>query len=661
MATLLQRNKSWLVLIAMLLATAALYWRGLHGPFLLDDPFALQSLAAWQEGKQPLWQVLFSNESLLWHRSLAMATLVVNVLIGGDSTFSFKAGNLLHHLAAGLFIYLLVNRMFLRDNHMATRARVLALLVTALWLMHPLHVSTVLYVIQRMAQVAAVCCVIGMWLYMLLRSRIEAGTLRAPTGWLLIWIVIPAMTFLGIQGKQNAAILPVLCLVLELAYFSSIRSMPAALRVFYALAVAIPGLLTVVALVTGADTIYLGYWAYNFDMGERLLSEARALWVFVADTLAPYPPGMGIYGDDFEVSRGLLSPPTTLISILALIAVSALVVRCRQMSPSLFAGWFLFLVGHSVESSFLPLELYYEHRNYLPSVGLLICVVSLASQAIRWLSEKQIHTGRIVGITVVAALATLMIQTGGRVHVWKTLDTILSSSVEAHPESLHANYAYLNALMGSKHFDEADRRIAALVQSPNKGLRAGALMYKLALDCARRRNASPQELREVMRLVPQDRIELTTLQALNSLVDNAERGPEACGELTFKILADELRKMADRAADQPTRSYTLSTMRNLTARLYLTLGDTPIALEQARLSWHSLSPPSYSAPLIRALVLDGRIPEAEAVLADARQRARSFNQFDQDGLARMQDLIDSAKEKAQTPLDAPQRAPPSSH
>ncbi|MCY0536413.1 hypothetical protein, partial [Klebsiella pneumoniae] len=55
----------------------------------------------------------------------------------------------------------------------------------------------------------------------------------------------------------------------------------------------------------------------------------------------------------------------------------------RKRAPSIPAGWFFFLVAHLVESSFLPLEMYYEHRNYLPSFGLLLAATGLLEILLR--------------------------------------------------------------------------------------------------------------------------------------------------------------------------------------------------------------------------------------------------------------------------------------
>ena len=643
-----------LLLALLLLATVVLYWRGLYGPFLLDDPYALRNLDSWRAGKQSLWMVLFGNESFLMHRALALASLAINIAIGGDSSFSLKVGNLLHHLLSGLFVWLLVRQMFLRDAKQASAASTLALLVTALWLLHPLHVSTVLYVVQRMAQVAALCCFIGMWLYMTTRSRMLAGTWSQTQGLWIIWIGIPLLTLLGIQGKQNAAILPMLCLVLELAYFGGVRAMPRPLRGFYLLGVVVPLVALAIGLATGNRIIYGNYAAYDFNMGERLLSEARALWVYVGNTFTPNPPNMGVFSDDFIVSRGLFSPATTALSILALLTVSAIALRLRARMPSLFAGWFLFLVGHAVESSFLPLELYYEHRNYLPSVGLLVIAVTLVRTALRALQQKGVETRRIAVALAAGSLLLVTFQTGGRVHVWQRLDTILRTGVEAHPRSIYANYALLNSLVLVGRYDEIAQHLQIMSQVPDTKTQGAAVIYKMNVQCALYRTASPDDLHTYLSLLPRKHIELSTTQAFEAFITIAERKQGACGPVSFRMLGDTLRQYADDAVDQPVDSYTMFTTRQHAARMYMAAGDArELAIEQARLSWQPISPANYSAVLIRALLVDGRVNEAEQVLAQAEAKTSAHNLPDQEGLQLMRELIGNAKAAtATTPVPA---------
>ena len=64
----------------------------------------------------------------------------------------------------------------------------IACLAAAIWLLHPLHVSTVLYTVQRMAQLSALFSLVTLLLYSLGRDRQIAGS----TAWPFFVLVAPA-------------------------------------------------------------------------------------------------------------------------------------------------------------------------------------------------------------------------------------------------------------------------------------------------------------------------------------------------------------------------------------------------------------------------------------------------------------------------------------
>jgi len=143
----------WL-LVGALLVTVLVYWVGLNGPFVMDDPNNLDPIKQWLHGENSWRYALLGNTAGLFGRALSMATLMANAWLAGDSPHAFKLGNLVFHLACGVVGWQVLRRALARDPNLATDADPAAALLTALWLLHPLNVSTVLYVIQRMAQVS---------------------------------------------------------------------------------------------------------------------------------------------------------------------------------------------------------------------------------------------------------------------------------------------------------------------------------------------------------------------------------------------------------------------------------------------------------------------------------------------------------------------------
>ena len=96
-----------------------------------------------------------------------------------------------------------------------SEVRWLALLTSALWLLHPLHVSTVLYAVQRMAQLSTLFTLAGLYVFARYRSRwAVAGASPGDVLACLLWLFL--FTLLAAFSKENGVLLPWLVVVCEM-------------------------------------------------------------------------------------------------------------------------------------------------------------------------------------------------------------------------------------------------------------------------------------------------------------------------------------------------------------------------------------------------------------------------------------------------------------
>jgi tetratricopeptide (TPR) repeat protein len=75
-----------------------------------------------------------------------------------------------------------------------------------------------------------------------------------------------------------------------------------------------------------------------------------------------------LFNDQFLASNSLIDPLSTLWSTLLVLALLALGIGLRRRSPPMSLALLFFFGGHLIESTVLPLELYFEHRNYIPAL-----------------------------------------------------------------------------------------------------------------------------------------------------------------------------------------------------------------------------------------------------------------------------------------------------
>ena len=627
-----------IVIYIAVIATIAVYWAGLRGPFLLDDLPNLSPLQAWQDGQATAMELIFGNNSGILGRPVSMATLWFSAATGGMHPFPFKFGNLLIHLACGLLGWQLLRRLLEQEPRFAVKANVIAAALAGLWLLHPINVSTVLYAVQRMAQLSTLFALAAVWTYVLARRQLAEGNQRRAL--VKLFVVFPVLLALGLFSKENAAVAPALCLVIELAYF---RQTPAPRRVlpaFYGAFLLLPALLASALLLVSPGRLLGGYTIRDFTLVERLFSQPRALMEYLGLILWPRGGQMGVFVDDFTHSTSLLAPPSTLLAIVALLAISGFAIALRKQAPSFFAGWFFFLVAHGVESTFLPLELYFEHRNYLPSFGILLAVAGLLA----WGSEKlgprfaAKSAAAGWGLALIAALGFSAI-TWQQVQVWRSEDALATQAMGYRPHSLRGALSKATVLVESGQLEEAQRITASFIDSPNPRHRLLGNIHTLVIDCLRGKQAGPAYLRQA----EQSGVKFLTIpdtQAFVQLGKALDHG--MCGpDVTYATAADSIERLMQATPGQPDSAQPKWSLRTTAADFYRRSGQWQKAQRQAELAWHpDVSDTAVGGLLVNIYVEQGDKAAAQRTLDQVRKRVSIHEKAANESIAVIQAQID---------------------
>ncbi|NEV64829.1 tetratricopeptide repeat protein [Thiorhodococcus minor] len=363
----------WYVLTAAFFLLCGLaYWPGLYGPFLFDDYSNIldnERLTSIEDFRIASIQTAISQEEPgPLGRPVSFVSFALNIAATGLDPYWFKVTNLAIHLLSGLALLALL-RVLSRTLFDAPRPSLIAaisLATCAAWLLHPINVTSVLYVVQRMAELSALFALLAMLLYSLARQRQMEGR----PGATLFYAGLAVTFLLAIFSKENGILIPGYLFLIEIVFF---RFRAGETRVSHSLKwLYLSGAALAVPVVILAFLHYgASYQIRDFTIEERLLTQARVLWFYVQSILVPDIRSMAIFHDDVAISRSLLEPATTLISILGLAAALIAGVTLRRRAPVLSFGILFFLLSHAMESTFLPLEMIHEHRNYLGSWGLL--------------------------------------------------------------------------------------------------------------------------------------------------------------------------------------------------------------------------------------------------------------------------------------------------
>jgi len=569
--------------IAPVLAVLA-FVPGLSGPFFLDTEPNLEAVKLWLDGDM-LWPgVIFGNESGPLGRPLAMASLLLNAAIGGHSPFAYKLGNLLIHLGCGLLIVGWLSRLLRRDPAMARIAGWVALGVAVWWLILPIQVSTVLYSVQRMAQLSTLFMLAGLWLYTWARDRMAAGSPRSQA---LIWVGIPLLTGLAALSKENGLLLPLLCLAVELGYYqprlvsAADSRRPAGIRAFFALTVGLPAVIGGAWLLLHPEFVTAGYVNRDFTLWDRLLTQFRALWTYVRQILLPHGPGLGLYQDTYPISRGLLSPSSTLLAVIAWAGLLSLAVYTRRAVPALFTGVLLYLFGHAMESSIFALEPVFMHRNYLPSTGILLAAAGTAALLYQRRSKSTAGGRRLVTGGLGAVVLLLWLTTLSNSFTWQSRSDLLAVELQHHPDSIRAR---MNASMlaleqqrPSAAFHQIDmmEANASALQMPN------VLAWKVSLYCAAQTKVPDHILERIDGLSPR-RIHQYVLEPLARI--DLWLQHDKCGDFNTAEVAAALQTWLGALEQQPGNQR-IWKFRYYIAKQFLAAQDYQRAFDLAYRAW----------------------------------------------------------------------------
>ena len=366
-------------------------------------------------------------------RPLAMLSFWGNFITTGMDPFWFKLTNLVVHGVNGLLVYGLVRE--LAAGRGQAHAGRLALLAAGLFLLHPLQLTSVLYVVQRMTSLSATFVLLGLWWYVRLRSRWQ---LHHGKG-----VALQAMAVLGLSAtlaaltKENGVLIIPFALVLDMTLLQDRADRR--LWLVYGPLLVLPGLWMLSYLLHHGQAMVQGYAIRGVALWPHWLSEARVLWLYLGLVFWPSQSAMGLYHDDFVPSLDLFHPPATIVALASWVVMLAGAGLLRRRMPWFSCAVLWFVVGHSMEA-LLNLELVHEHRNYLPILGPIMGAAALLAA----LNKTKGKLGLGAGLAALVLLSGLTLATAERATIWQNPVLWGFAEAAAHPRSGRAHQQAAN-------------------------------------------------------------------------------------------------------------------------------------------------------------------------------------------------------------------------
>ncbi len=377
-------------------------------------------------------------------RPLPYLSFALQWKLSGNDPFGYHVvSDLLHALAALALLALLFE--FLRshgpdrlpDHWRAPLAAAGALL----WALHPAQTQAVTYIVQRMTVLAGLFSFAALRLYLVGRR----------TGKIRPYALAGLSYLLALASKESAATLPAVAILYE--WFFPRDEPPKARRIRWSLLILalLPPLLLAGAYAQASHQHFaLGRLpGRDFTLWDRMLSAPRAYGRYFLLLIFPWRLALD---HGMAPSKGLLEPWTTLPALLLFSGALAAIFAFRGRAPRGALALLAFLVALAPESTFLNLELFYEHRLYFPSAFALSLVpagLALAAQG------RSLRTRNILAGGFVLALLLLAARSGARNLEWSSAAGLLESNARVTPRNGRVYYNWGQELARVRKLGEA--------------------------------------------------------------------------------------------------------------------------------------------------------------------------------------------------------------
>jgi hypothetical protein len=363
-------------------------------------------------------------------RPLAYLSFALNYWADGYNVFGYHVINFtIHCITAFILFSFIFQTVILLRQHLGSEdeAYSVALIATIMWAIHPIQVSAVTYIVQRMAVLVAMFYILSMVFYLLARTS------QQPWKQCGFYFLCVLSATAAIATKQNAYMLPVSILLYEFILIRQVRSW--CLKPLIKKLLPLVAILCMLGIVYAASYVIHSAEAYKirpFTAWQRLLTESRVIVYYASLLLYPVTSRLTSL-HDMELSTSVLHPWTTLPSLLLLLAALIFCVLNARKYPLVSFCILFFLINHAIEGTFIGLEIIFEHRNYLPS---MLFFVPVALVIVGFL-DHYYKIGKlpkgIVGIAVAFVFITEGIGTYTYNDIFKTEISLWADNVQKSP------------------------------------------------------------------------------------------------------------------------------------------------------------------------------------------------------------------------------------
>ncbi len=376
-------------LLILFLSTLIAYSTSFNAPFYLDDYHSIV--------ENPIIHDLsnmFEKRDFQIMRLTGTYSLAVNYAIHQTSVFGYHLVNIVIHFLAGISLFFLLRGLLqaqqskFPDNPLTENYLLyLPFFSALLFLLHPLQTQAITYIVQRHASLAALFYISAMASFVYARFYHQANASDSKKWG--AYVLTGTFALLALLSKENTVTLIASIFLIEVLFFQSFSIKKIIIWFISA------NILTIILALSahyflGVSFELIDRYTHTSDVQhisrlDYFSTQMLVLWSYIKLFFIP----IGLHLDyDVTLQKSFFSLPV-FIAFISHIAILILSIIFAKQKPILIFAVFFYYLAHSVESGVIPiLDLAFEHRSYLPNLGLVIIVAWLLVSLLETLSHK---------------------------------------------------------------------------------------------------------------------------------------------------------------------------------------------------------------------------------------------------------------------------------
>lgn len=353
-------------------------------------------------------------------RGITLSTFAINYAVGGTNVLGYHIVNTVIHILASIAVYFFVFQTILLVKGCETVSKRVGFFSAMIFALHPVQTQAVTYIVQRMEALSSLFYVLALIFF------IKGAKAATPGKRWASYSLVAVSFILGFYSKESAFTLPAIILLYDFFFLAKGRlsemkgrwpvyAVLAALFIFFAVNTIMPlggfGDLSAesavgeVSAVKGAAPIVTpkeasaGFQVTYITPKEYLFTQFNVLLYYMVLLAVPIyqnldydiPKAEGLFtaphvNDGTKLLIPMLPPFVSLLILAAIVGAALYLVKKTQSNPSsllrvmgFFILWYFIIL--SPTSSFIPIiDVIYEHRVYLPSLGFFVSFVLLVDR-----------------------------------------------------------------------------------------------------------------------------------------------------------------------------------------------------------------------------------------------------------------------------------------